>query len=1343
MSRQRKFRIESLEPRTVLAATPIISEFMASNDNTLDDGDGQSSDWIEVYNPTQHVIDLAGWHLTDDADNLRKWAFPDVDQAIIHPGDYRLVFASGQSVGDYVDPQGFLHTNFRLSAGGEYLGLTTPSGAVVFDFGPEYPPQRTDVSYGFSSDSEVFISDSNATSALVPTDNSLDSTSVAPPIWAYPDFDDSLWPNTLASGGVGVGYDQFAGGPDGPEDGTRLAALVGNDLTDPDEDGVYAVSFAAGLSGSSPVNEEPVRALDNRADTKWLAFDPAGTFYEMSFLDGIARHVDRYTITSANDVDERDPFRWTLSGSNDGANYTVIDLRTEQEFANRLETRLYEFSNELAFQHYRFEFETEFGATGQNEPVAIQLAEIELLSSSQLLYDSLIRLDVQSAWEPIRSSVYQRVKFEVDQPDLVDQLTLTMQYDDGFVAYLNGTKVAESNAPVLTSWQSQATTGRDDSLAIVPAAFDIREYADLLVSGENALAIHVLNVNDESSDLLSVPGLTATLLDCEFTEAVFYDAPSPLQENGVGQKGFTAPISFDVERGFFESGFQLNISSPTADADVYYTTNGDEPSVGQGTLYSGPIPVDSTTVIKAAAFREDYYPSATETHSYFFVSDIVRQDFQWTIGEAGFPNTWGGVTPDYGMDRQVIGDFDENGNSLGGDLFGGIYAATIQDDLQAIPTLSISMDADSLFGPNGIYANSTSEGVEWERATSFELIYPDGSPGFQVNAGLRMQGGAFRRHDLSRKHSFRILFKSEYGPTKLEFPFFGSDATDRFDTLTLRMESNDGYAWNAAGASAQYARDAFANRSQAALGQPAIHNNRMHLYLNGVYWGLYNPVERPDASFSASYYGGEKEEWDAISDGKVIDGTGTAWTQLNQLARDVQQASDENARRAAYQRILGNHPDGTNDASLETFLDLDNYVDYLLVNFYVGNQDWPQRNWYASRRRGAESTGFKFHSWDAETAMNLGNDVHTNRLSVDFEVAEPYARLRSSEEFRLRFADRAHRALFHGGAFTTDEAMARYEQILDEVERPLVAESTRWGDMHSSVPYTPSQWADEAASVINTFIRPRAAILLNQLRDAELYPAIDAPSFNQHGGDVPIDFDLTMNATAGEIYYTVDGSDPRSVTGQPVGSLYESSIAMNGSTTVKARVFYDGKWSALNEADFVVTALAGDFNSDGLLDCVDANNLSLAIAQSSSDPTLDLTGDGQINGSDMSRWLSAAGAVNLGEGQSYEPGDANLDGAVDVSDFNIWNGNKFTATAEWCSGDFTLDGIVDVSDFNVWNGNKFSSSVVAPSVDEMSVDEMSVDEMFVDELFGDDDREESIRLIDRVFAYAKPTSSLA
>ncbi len=139
-----QLRIEALEDRRVLT-TLVINEFMASNSSTILDSDGNSSDWIEIHNPTAAPIDLTGMSLTDDEFDPQQWTFPN---ASLPAGEYMVIFASGQTTNDYVDPLGFLHTNFRLSAGGEYLGLTDANGNVIQEYAPNYPSQSDDISYG-------------------------------------------------------------------------------------------------------------------------------------------------------------------------------------------------------------------------------------------------------------------------------------------------------------------------------------------------------------------------------------------------------------------------------------------------------------------------------------------------------------------------------------------------------------------------------------------------------------------------------------------------------------------------------------------------------------------------------------------------------------------------------------------------------------------------------------------------------------------------------------------------------------------------------------------------------------------------------------------------------------------------------------------------------------------------------------------------------------------------------------------------------------------------------------------------------------------------------------------
>ena len=124
-------------------ATPLITEFMADNESSLADEDGEYSDWIEIHNPDQSSLSLAGYHLTDNPENLSKWRFPSV---ILDPGAYLIVFASGKNR-DVSEIN--LHTNFQLSADGEYLALVTPDETIIASISTtNFPAQYRDESYG-------------------------------------------------------------------------------------------------------------------------------------------------------------------------------------------------------------------------------------------------------------------------------------------------------------------------------------------------------------------------------------------------------------------------------------------------------------------------------------------------------------------------------------------------------------------------------------------------------------------------------------------------------------------------------------------------------------------------------------------------------------------------------------------------------------------------------------------------------------------------------------------------------------------------------------------------------------------------------------------------------------------------------------------------------------------------------------------------------------------------------------------------------------------------------------------------------------------------------------------
>ena len=122
----------------------VINEFLAANAKGLVDQDGDTSDWIELYNRGDTGVDLQGWSLSDSTNTLSRWYLPSTNLAA---KAYLVVYASGKNRAVSGKQ---LHTSFTLSAEGEYLGLFDSDGDVASEYAPAYPPQYTDTSYGLS-----------------------------------------------------------------------------------------------------------------------------------------------------------------------------------------------------------------------------------------------------------------------------------------------------------------------------------------------------------------------------------------------------------------------------------------------------------------------------------------------------------------------------------------------------------------------------------------------------------------------------------------------------------------------------------------------------------------------------------------------------------------------------------------------------------------------------------------------------------------------------------------------------------------------------------------------------------------------------------------------------------------------------------------------------------------------------------------------------------------------------------------------------------------------------------------------------------------------------------------
>ncbi|MBI3415686.1 MAG: lamin tail domain-containing protein [Verrucomicrobia bacterium] len=652
----------------------------------------------------------------------------------------------------------------------------------------------------------------------------------------------------------------------------------------------------------------------------------------------------------------------------------------------------------------------------------------------------------------------------------------------------------------------------------------------------------------------------------------YFSKPTPGTANGDGLSGFVADTKFSQPRGFYDTPFDLTISTATAGAEIRYTTNGTPPSPTNGIVYTASIPVNATVTLRAAAFKDGFGPSKIDTHTYIFLEDVIHQSTNG-VAPPGWPTSWSPNTRDYGMDPDVVNN--------------PRYSGTIKNDLKTIPSFSIVMRLEDLFDrTRGIYANAGQDGAAWERPCSIELINPDGSKGFQIDAGIRMRGGFSRSAD-NPKHAFRFFFRAEYGAAKLHFPLFGDAGTDTFDAIDLRTFQN--YSWSFQGdPQGVFIRDQFSRDTQLDMGYDAERGNYYHLYINGQYWGLYNTCERPEASYGATYFGGNKEDYDVIKVEagpytiNATDGNMAAWTKLYNLAK----AGLTND--AAYQRIQGNNPDGTPNPAYENLVDIPNLIDYMLVILYGGNLDAPisnflgnnsPNNWYGIRNRNGPF-GFRFFAHDAEhTLLDVNQDRNGPWSAGNSSVLQSspqwiWQKLQANEEFRMRVADHVHRHFFNNGALTTNVCTQRFMRRKNEIDRAVVGESARWGD--AKRPTSPltrdTDWVAAVNNIVNNYFPRRTGIVLSQLKSRRLYPNVVAPSFNQHGGNVARGFNLTMTAPAGTIFYTLDGTDPRLPGGaaSPTALAYTTPFALDESILVKSRVLNDTNWSALNEASFTI-----------------------------------------------------------------------------------------------------------------------------------------------------------------------------
>jgi hypothetical protein len=779
------------------------------------------------------------------------------------------------------------------------------------------------------------------------------------------------------------------------------------------------------------------------------------------------------------------------------------------------------------------------------------------------------------------STFYVRKEFEVSDINEIDQLVISVDFDDGFALWINGEFLLKHNAPGDLSFDQFATNLHEAGEYEV---YVLKGDELNLVNGTNVVAVQGFNISHSSSDF-------------------FLDA----RVQGMKTLPEAEPVSIDFSSGFFNQTFTARINASQLGDTIKYTLDGSDPRYSTTTL-TGYSPVDvfvdpdsnlggrgktGGVVLRASRFQAGFEPSKPITRNYIFINQVINQRHPgggWPVSNIN------GQVIDLQMDSRITSD--------------ARYKDVMDDVMLDIPSVMITTDPSNLFDPQtGIYVNAKYRGRDWERPANIELIHPDGKPGFNVDAGLRIRGG-WSRHPEFAKHAFRVFFRSIYGPGRLRFPLFDEEGTDRYDKIDFRTSQN--YSWSKGGSEGVHNtmnRDVFSRDVQRDMGHPYTRSRYYHLYINGLYWGVFQTQERAEAAFAESYLGGREENYDVVKvdvgdnwnlyEIEATDGNTDAWEVIWNMC---QQGFSTNVN---YFKLLGLNASGEEDTSLNVWVDIDNLIDYMIIIFYGGNFDAPvskfsnnynPNNFFAIYNRENHRQGFKFMIHDAEHSLltdpvGPGVGIQENRVNINMNVTSfgkfhpqwLHHRLTANMEYRMRFVDRVYLHFHRKGIFHPDTNVIRFRKTADQLQLAIIGESARWGDMGVSTPRTKhDDWLPAVNRVIYDYFPHRTDIVINQLLDENLFVTLKAPIVKLSGENVinqqvmrtfdDLSVTLENPNSNGNIFYTIDGTDPRAIGGALSGSAIAGGnsaiVEITPGTVLKARTRYVNFWSPLHDVYF-------------------------------------------------------------------------------------------------------------------------------------------------------------------------------
>ncbi|WGO98689.1 CotH kinase family protein [Saccharophagus degradans] len=676
-------------------------------------------------------------------------------------------------------------------------------------------------------------------------------------------------------------------------------------------------------------------------------------------------------------------------------------------------------------------------------------------------------------------TLYVRKTFSLTSTANIQNMWLDIDYDDAFVAYLNGTEIARGNILGTNPPHNAATVAEREAQMYqsgLPERHALTDFADLLIEGDNVLSIQVHNISNTSSDLTVIPFLTALynsttndgvtppailgfenyglhtnfkissggetlyLYNSNGVEVDAFDVPALITDISVGVSNSSgnivyyqdttpgAPNASTEYQGFVSSELvfsnnggtsaatSVSISGAANGEQIRYTTNATIPT-SSSSAYSSAIAISGNTVVRARAFLSGYIPSRTFSRTYL---------------------------PEADHDIAVVTLVTEPSNFF--DYTTGIY--------ESGPNASNELP---YFGANFWQ--------DWERDIHFSFYEPNGELGLAMDAGVKIFGGWSRANS---QRSLALYARGRYGESEIDYPLFPQREYQEFQSLVLRNSGND---WLNT-----MMRDAALTSLMDGSGLDIQAHRPTAVYLNGQYWGMYNLREKVSEHFLASRHNVEANTLDILErEGAVVDGSNVDYLALINFVENNSLSNTSNYNYVASE------------------IDIENFITYYVAQIYFNNQDWPGNNIKYWRAPGGK---WRWILYDTDFGFGIWNVYDYSADTLAFALSEfgpewpnpPWStllfrKLMENDTFKSLFIRRFNDEL--NTRFEASHVTAHIDAMAAEIATEIPKQWQRWDGSDGA------NWQGNINNM-KTFAQQRSANMIdymqNNLAAGQLHP---------------------------------------------------------------------------------------------------------------------------------------------------------------------------------------------------------------------------------------------------------------